>query len=181
MSETTADPVDPGDKKTFTQDYTALLGEISATEKIVASAWSVPDGLTVMSEAFDDTSATIKIDFANAAIGVNYSCYNEITTDSGEARRRALVIPVRDSASFSANAAEYKATLDAIRAAIAKTATRGQLRRQIGDKTIEWMSVEELMKAETRFQQLYNDAKRAERVAQGGSFMTTIRTRFVDC
>jgi len=179
MGDIITDPVDPGDVKTFAQDYAALLAEISATEKITASSWETPAELAVISNTFDDTSTAIKLDFTAAVVGLNYACYNSIETDSGEKRRRSIVIPVRDAATFSGTAAEYKATLDAIRAAIANTATRGQLRRQIGDKTIEWMSIEELMKAETRFQQLYNDAKRAERVAQGGSFSTMIHTRFV--
>jgi len=179
MSDTITDPVDPGDVKTFVQDYTAILAEISAGEKITASSWELSADLTVIGEAFADVSTKITLDFIAASIGVNYACYNSITTDGGSKRRRAIVIPVRDAATFSGTAAEYKATLDAIRAAIAQTATRGQLRRQIGDKTIEWMTIEELMKAETRFQQLYNDAKRNERVAQGGSFANMIHTRFV--
>lgn len=75
---------------------------------------------------------------------------------------------------------EAKQTLDAIRAAMARSATRAQLRRTIGDKSIEYMSMSELIVAESRFAQLVNAEARNERVNQGGSFFQTIYTRFRD-
>lgn|SRR5215471_1488701 len=181
MPESTiTDPVDPGFKKTFTLDYTSMLAGLggATTPKLTASTWEIPAELVELSSSFSDTSTQIKIDFAASVIGHNYAIYNDVVTDSGEARRRALIIPVRDAASFT-DASDLKATLDAIRAAIAQTATRAQLRRQIGDKAIEWFTPEQLIAAETRYQQLYNAAKREERVRQGDPFISNIHTRFV--
>jgi len=175
---TVTDPVDPGYIKSFPLDYAAELAGITATAKITASTWDLPADLVKVSDSFTDTSTEVRIDFAAAQIGFNYPVYNSIVIDSGDARRRALIIPVRDAATF-VDTSELKATLDAIRAAIAQTATRAQLRRQIGDKAIEWMTPEQLIAAETRFQQLYNDALRKSRVRQGDPFMATIHTRFV--
>lgn len=70
-----------------------------------------------------------------------------------------------------------KQTLDAIRAALTKTATRAQLERTVGNKTIRWMSIEELIKAETRFQQLYNQELQADQLRNGGSFLPNVYIR----
>jgi hypothetical protein len=179
MAENTVtDPVDPGYIKSFPLDYAAEIAAITGATKITVSTWDLPDDLVLVSEKFDDTSTEVRIDFAGARISLNYPVYNSIELDNGDARRRALLIPVRDAATF-VDTSELKATLDAIRAAIAQTATRAQLRRQIGDKAIEWMTPEQLIAAETRFQQLYNDALRTSRVRSGEPFMATIHTRFV--
>jgi hypothetical protein len=74
---------------------------------------------------------------------------------------------------------EVKKTLDAIRAAIAGRATQAQLRRAIAGTMIEFMSIEDLLKAETRWTQLYNAELRGDRAQAGEPFMATIHTRFV--
>jgi hypothetical protein len=74
---------------------------------------------------------------------------------------------------------EIKKTLDAIRAAIAGRATQAQLRRSIAGTMIEFMSITELLAAETRWTQLYNAEIRGERVQAGEPLMATIHTRFV--
>ena len=115
MAENTIqDPVDPGFKKKYTIDYAAEIGPA----KITGSTWELPAELAASAEAFTDTTATVTIDFAAAVRGGNYAVYNSVALDSGEARRRALVIPVRDAATF-VDTSELKATLEAIRAAIA--------------------------------------------------------------
>src|SRR5215831_7826948 len=159
MGDTITDAVDPGYIKPFTLDYST---ELPTGAKITASTWEIDADLTELVQSFTDTTTTIKIDFARAGIGNNYGLYNSVTFDNGEARRRALIVPVRDAATF-VDTSDLQATLEAIRAAIAQTATRAQLRRQIGDKAIEWMTPEQLIAAETRFQQLYNDALRKSR------------------
>lgn len=174
----TVDPVDPGDKKSFKLDYSVLLAQLGPSAKIVTSSWELHPDLQQLAVGFDNTTTAIKIDFANASIGSNYTCYNHIETDGGDARRRAMIVPVRDSATFS-QASNLKETLEAIRAAIAKNATRAQLRRTIGDKAIEWMSIDELLKAETRYQQLYNQEKRNERTRAGEPFVKNIHARFI--
>jgi len=135
------DPVDPGDKRTFTLDYAAFLKTQPAGTKLATSSWELPDDLVLIDtdDQHSDTTTSIKIDFAQARIGSNYTCYNTVATDNAETRRRALIIPVRDAASFSASST-VKETLDAIRAAIAGNATRAQRSRQIGDKRIDWMT-----------------------------------------
>lgn len=74
---------------------------------------------------------------------------------------------------------EIKQTLDAIRATIAKRATAAQLRRSIGNTQIEFMSMTELMIAETKWQQLYNQEVRRARAAKGESAFRMVHTRFV--
>lgn len=75
---------------------------------------------------------------------------------------------------------EVKKTLDAIRAAIAGRATQAQLRRSIAGTMIEFLSITELLAAETRWSQLYNAEVRSERTQAGEPFMATIHTRFVN-
>jgi hypothetical protein len=172
-----ADAADPGDIRTFTLDYAPHLAALG-NSTIDDSTWDVPDHLEVIADEFDNTTTSIKINFAAAKIGTNYTLYNRITTNGGDSRRRAMIIPVRDSATFS-GPSETKAILDAIRAAMAKSGTRAQLRKQIGDKTIEYMSMSELLIAETRFQQLYNQERRSERIRQGAPFLKNVHTRFL--
>ena len=75
---------------------------------------------------------------------------------------------------------EVKQTLDAIRAAIAGRATQAQLRRSIAGTMIEFLSITELLAAETRWSQLYNQEVRQARAQAGEPFMATIHTRFVN-
>jgi hypothetical protein len=74
---------------------------------------------------------------------------------------------------------ETKQTLDAIRAAIANRATAAQQQRTIANTTIQFMTITELMIAETKFQQLYNQEVRRARAAKGESAFRFVRTRFV--
>jgi hypothetical protein len=74
---------------------------------------------------------------------------------------------------------EVKQTLDAIRAAIAGRATAAQQERTIDNTTIRFMTIPDLMIAETKWQQLYNQEVRRARAARGESPFRTIRTRFV--
>jgi hypothetical protein len=170
----TAASVDPGDIRTFELNYAEDL----SGDSIVESEWDVPLELVVVVDDFNDALTSIKIDFASAVIGRNYSCYNRIVTNGGDSRRRAIIIPVRDAATFSVPT-QTKEILDAIRAALAKSATRAQLRKTIGDKSIEYMSMSELLVAETRFQQLWNSERRAERIRQGAPWLKNIHTRFL--
>jgi hypothetical protein len=175
----TTNPVDPGDIRTLTLDYAELLTSLGGDETVDTSTWELPDDLVKVDDDKNPTSTSIEIDFTSAIIGRNYTCYNTVTiSPSGQRRRRAMIIPVRDAATFS-QASTAKATLDAIRAAMAKTATRAQLRRTIGDKSIEWMSMSELLIAETKFQQLYNQERRNEKIRQGAPFLKNVHTRFL--
>lgn len=176
----TTDPVDPGDVRTFKMEYAAMLSALGSNIVITDSAWEVPDDITVIDEdtADNETSTTIKLDFANATKGRNYTLYNSIEITGGDKRRRAMILPVRDAATFSP-ASTVKETLDAIRAAIAGVATRAQRTRTIGNTTIEFMSMQDLIIAETRWQQLYNAERRAERLRNGEPFFKNVQTRFV--
>ncbi len=73
---------------------------------------------------------------------------------------------------------EVKQTLDAIRAAIAGRATAAQQQRTIANTTIQFMTITELMLAEKRFQQLYNQELRAERIANGQPAFQNVYLRF---
>lgn len=73
---------------------------------------------------------------------------------------------------------EVKQTLDAIRAAIAGRATAAQQERTIGSTTIRFMTVPDLLLAEKRFQQLYNQEVRRERVAKGLPAVQNVYIRF---
>jgi hypothetical protein len=72
-----------------------------------------------------------------------------------------------------------KKTLDAIRAAIAGRATAAEQSRTVANTTIQFMTMQDLMIAETRWQQLYNQEVRRARAARGESAFRMVRTRFV--
>jgi hypothetical protein len=172
-------PVDPGDLRTFTLDWAELLTSLGGAETIGDSTWEVPEPLIKADDDKYNTSTSIQLDFTDAVIGRNYVCYNRVTTSSGlHRRRRALIIPVRDAATFSP-ASNVKETLDAIRAAMARRATAAQQSRTIGNTTIQFMSIPDLIVAETKFQQLYNQERRAERIRNGEPLLKTVHTRFV--
>lgn len=172
------DPVDPGDVRTFSLDYAELLANLGDAT-IAESEWEIPDELEQVGDpAHTNTTTSIKLDFAGAAIGTNYTCYNRIETNGGDKRRRAMIIPVRDAVTFSP-ASNVKQTLDAIRAAIANRATASQQERTIGNTTIRFMTIPDLIVAETKFQQLYNQERRSERLRNGEPFFKTVHTRFV--
>jgi hypothetical protein len=84
-----------------------------------------------------------------------------------------------DTAAAYDGRSEVKQTLDAIRAAIAGRATAAQQSRTIGNTSIEFMGISDLIAAETKFQQLYNQEVRRARAARGESAFRMVRTRFV--
>jgi hypothetical protein len=96
----------------------------------------------------------------------------------GKATVKPNLFDLETSAAYDGRS-EVKKTLDAIRAAIAGRATAGQQERAIGNTTIRFMTIADLVIAETKFQQLYNQEVRRARAARGESAFRMVRTRFV--
>jgi hypothetical protein len=86
-------------------------------------------------------------------------------------------LAVTDAATVYDGRSETKKTLDAIRAAMAGRATAAQSERTIGNTTIRFMTMADLLIAETRWQQLYNQEVRAERLRNGAPFLQNVNIR----
>lgn len=70
-------------------DWSAWLGE----DTISASQWSAPDGITIDSDSFTDTTATVWLSGGTA--GETYEVTNGISTDGGRDDDRTIIIQVK--------------------------------------------------------------------------------------
>jgi hypothetical protein len=84
-------PKDPAAKLDYKLDWLSWLGD----DTISASIWTVPDGITKVSDTFEDTSATVWLSGGEA--GRSYTVVNTITTTGGRIEERAIVIEVRNA------------------------------------------------------------------------------------
>lgn len=85
---------DPGEVKDYQIDW---AGEspgprLVEGETIASSEWTVEEGITVDSEAADDTTATIWV--SGGVAGQKYRLTNEIMTSDGRTYRQTIWIPV---------------------------------------------------------------------------------------
>lgn len=90
MSETTRFTKDPDAELDYYADWTDWLLDGDA---IATSSWTVPTGITSVSESNDDTAAMIKL--SGGLLGKDYRVTNHIVTDTGLEDDRTLTICVR--------------------------------------------------------------------------------------
>lgn len=82
---------DPGAILDYSFDWTDWLG---TNETITATSWTVPAGLTKVSEAFSAYVSTCRISGGTAGTGYTVTC--QITTNEGEIDRRSLLLTVEN-------------------------------------------------------------------------------------
>ena len=61
-------------------------------ETIEESEWEAPEGITVVSDAFDDTTTTIKL--SGGELGKTYRITNHITSSTGEEDDKSIDIKI---------------------------------------------------------------------------------------
>jgi hypothetical protein len=81
---------DPAAQLDYTVDWTTWLDG----RTIAASVFTVPVGLTKVSESNDTTSATVIVSGGSA--GLAYTITNQITTSTGLVDERSFIIRVQD-------------------------------------------------------------------------------------
>ena len=89
------DPKDPQEIKDYAIDWADLLaGEDEVG--LATSTWSVPTGLTKVSDVIDGTRAVIWL--AGGTAGQQYELTNHIVTDSATPRthERTILIPCKE-------------------------------------------------------------------------------------
>lgn len=80
---------DPQAVLDYEVDWSAWLGE----DTISASTWTAPDGITIDSDSFTATTATVWL--SGGEIGQSYDATNEIVTDGGRTDDRTIRIKVK--------------------------------------------------------------------------------------
>lgn len=80
---------DPQAVLDYVIDWSAWLEE----DTISASEWSAPDGITVVTDSFTDTTATVWL--SGGAVGESYDVTNGISTDGGRDDDRTITILVQ--------------------------------------------------------------------------------------
>ena len=86
---------------TFIKDPQAVLNYsvdwslwLAAGDTIATSAWTVPAGLTLVSQSNNATMATVVV--SGGTVGVNYVITNHITTAASRQDDRSIVLQVED-------------------------------------------------------------------------------------
>lgn len=82
---------DPGATLDYSFDWTDWLG---ASETITATSWTVPAGLTKVSESRSDYISTCRI--SGGTLNTSYTVTCQITTNEGEIDQRSLQLVVQD-------------------------------------------------------------------------------------
>lgn len=80
---------DPDEELDYVRDWSALLG----ADTIASSTWTPEAGITVNSDSFDDTTATVWI--SGGTLGSDYAVVNEITTAGGRTHNKTLRFRIR--------------------------------------------------------------------------------------
>ena len=81
---------DPGAKLPYSIDWTLWL----EGETIVASTWSVPTGITKVSDSFTSKVTTIWLEGGTA--GSDYQVVNHVTTSGNKQDERTIFVYVRN-------------------------------------------------------------------------------------
>lgn len=81
---------DPDAKLDYGFDWSSWL---ATGETIMASAWTIPTGLTKVSSSFDDTGTSVWL--SGGTLGTDYDIINHITTSAGREEDRTIRIKVR--------------------------------------------------------------------------------------
>lgn len=85
---------------TFTKDPDAVLDYVNdwaswlAGDTIISSTWIAPSGITVDSDSFTDTTATVWL--SGGTVGTSYSVVNRIVTAAGRTDDRTLHFHVKE-------------------------------------------------------------------------------------
>ncbi len=82
---------DPGATLDYSFDWTDWLG---TGETIASTSWTVPAGLTKVSETNTAYTSTCRI--SGGVVSTNYTVTCQITTSTGEIDRRSLQLSVQD-------------------------------------------------------------------------------------
>ena len=80
---------DPDAVLDYQIDWSDLLGD----DTITSSEWVASDGITIDSNSFADTAATVWL--SGGTVGQDYAVTNHITTDGGREDDRTITIMVR--------------------------------------------------------------------------------------
>lgn len=75
-------------------DYAVDWSRWLAGDEIATSTWTVPAGLTKLSDSTTTTKATVWL--AGGAVGQSYTVTNRITTTGGRTEERSLTIRVEE-------------------------------------------------------------------------------------
>ena len=96
MSLNKLDTLDPNEEKDYSVDWAKDMTFYGDT--IESSAWPVvPSGITMLTNKFNDTSATIWVKLAvEGAVGTNYDLTNRVTTAGGRILDQTITIRVRN-------------------------------------------------------------------------------------
>jgi hypothetical protein len=82
---------DPGATLDYGFDWTDWLG---TSETITATSWTVPAGLTKVSESISSYVSVCRI--SGGAVNASYTVTCQITTNEGEVDRRSILITVQN-------------------------------------------------------------------------------------
>lgn len=83
-------PKDPDEVKDYGISYDKLLG----SDTISTSTWTIPAGITKVSDSHDLTSTTIW--FSGGTAGEHYACLNRITTAGGRTYDRTIKLKMKN-------------------------------------------------------------------------------------
>lgn len=153
-------------------DYLQNLGNVT----IAASEWTVPEGLEVISDTNDETGASIKL--GGGTVNVNYTIYNKITTSGGDTDRRAILIQIRDAATFN-EASDLEDQLAAVRAVMTNSATKNQYEYMIAGRRLRRYTMQELLALEARLTTLVRESRMTNALRNGAPFLKNVQTRFL--
>jgi hypothetical protein len=68
------------------------LGWLATGETITASTWTIPTGITKVSDAFSSTATVVWI--SGGTLGASYQITNHITTSAGREDDRSILIKI---------------------------------------------------------------------------------------
>lgn len=87
----TLEPKDPQDIIDYRIDWSGWLRD---GDTIIASEWTVPDGIVSEQDSFNTTSTTIWLSGGSA--GQSYSLTNHITTTQGREKDKTITVRVKE-------------------------------------------------------------------------------------
>ena len=73
-------------------DYQVNWTDWLTTDTIASSTWTVPDGITKVTDVTDDTKATIWL--SGGTVGKRYTITNRIVTAGGRQDERSITIKI---------------------------------------------------------------------------------------
>jgi hypothetical protein len=87
--------LDPNGIRDFGFEWDTFLGSLIITgQSLSASEWTVPSGITKVSDTKSGTKTIIRMSGSGTAAGEEYVLANKITTSGGEVDERSLTINI---------------------------------------------------------------------------------------